>query len=194
MLSFATLSSLLFLIPSGLCSAITLTQTNEAITTHQDPNLLPPLLLTSLTAPSSVARSHKKISPQPRVLITRITTATAKSGGNISSSPTYEPSARPTCICTFEPTFMPTYEPTPEPSHEAAVAPVGSKSDTTHSGGIFTIESAGKAGLLALIIISVAIFLSIVALLSHRYTRVKTREEEAPVVPEKSDVEAPLHA
>ena len=192
MLSFVTLSSLLFLIPSGLCSAITLTQTNEAITTHQDSNLLPPPLLTSLTAPSSVAISHKKTSPLPRVRITRITTASADTGGYTSSSPTYEPSARPTCICTIEPTYEPTQVPTSEPT----AAPVGSKIATTHSGGIFTIDSAEKAGLLALIIISVAIVLSVLAVLSHRYTRVKTREEEPPepVVPERSDVEAPLHA
>ena len=193
MLSFATLFSLLFLILPGLCSAITVYQAEEAITTHQDPNLLPPHLITTLTSPSSVALSSKKPSPLPRVRITRITTA--ESGGYTSPSPTYEPSARPTCICTYEPTFMPTFEPTHEPSPEAAAVPVGSKIATTHSGCIFTVDSAEKAGLLALIIISVAIFLSVVALLSHRYTRVKTREEEAhePVVPERSDVEAPLH-
>ena len=206
MFSFATFLSLLFLVLTGLCS---LTLAEETITTYQDPSLHSPLT-TPFTAPSS----NKTSLPLQRVRVTRRTTTTSETGDSVdystpepTTSPTYEPNTMPTCICTFEstseptfqptfePTYMPTFEPTHEPTSEPTGAPVVSEVDI-HSGGIFSTEGARDAGIVALIIVSIALFLSIIALLSQiyhiMYTRVK--EEELAVAPEAGgDVEAPLH-
>ena len=207
MFSFATFLSLLFLVLTGLCS---LTQAEETITTYQDPSLH-----SSLTTPFTAPSSKKTSLPLQRVRVTRRTTTAAETGDSVNYSsaeptisPTYEPTM-PTCICTFEPTseptfqptfeptFMPTFEPTHEPTPEPTGAPVVKEVDI-HTGGIFSTEGARDAGIVALIIVSIALFLSILALLSQiyyiMYMRVKTKEEvPEPVVPEGGDVEAPLH-
>ena len=110
-----------------------------------------------------------------------------------SLNPTHEPTYEPT----YQPTFEPTYAPTPEPSLEPTAAPVGSN-DGIYSGSAFTIDSPKKAGLLALIIVSIIFSLSIIALLSQIYCiiyeRVKTKEEEPEPLAGRGDEEAPLYA
>ena len=177
MLALSTL--LLVIILSFLCSSITSIARSDGLldTASLREEGVRDLLLYSTSTPVSVSLPHPpKASP-----------------GHATSTPTPNPD---TPEFFLDPT---TYEPTSEPTSEPAIP--SAEAIATHwytSGHIFGIHSAEDAGLLALIVISIFLFLCLLGVMSHYYyffyKKVKTEEEKELMYKynaTKGDVETP---
>ena len=174
------LSLLLFSL--ALCPSTTSIATGRSdelltATTHELEdvrNLILSLLSTS--SPASASLPHPKVNP-----------------AHVTYTPTPEPD---TPEFFLDPT---TYEPTSEPTSEPATT--SAEVIATHSytsGHIFGIHSAEDAGLLALIVITIVLFLCLMGVLWHYYyffyKKLKTEEEKELMYKysaTRGDVEAP---
>ena len=190
----AVLSTNTLQIPSQIARSLTATDTETAVdytssnnTTYEEVTHEPAL------EPTSEPIIEQVLAPTLEYTFGSTFEPTSQPIIHLSLNPTHEPTYEPT----YQPTFEPTYTPTPEPSLEPTAAPVGSN-DGIYSGSAFTIDSPKKAGLLALIIVSIIFSLSIIALLSQIYCiiyeRVYTKEEEPEPLAGRGDEEAPLYA
>ena len=176
MFTLSILLALLFLLV--LCSSTTTIATGRSdelltATTHELEDVRSLILsLLSTSSPVSASLPHPKVNPV-----------------HVTYTPTPEPD---TPIGFFDPT---TYEPTAEPATPSAEV-VASHSYT--SGHTFGIHSAEDAGLLALIVITIILFLCLMGVLWHYYyffyKKLKTEEEKELMYKynaTKGDVEAP---